>query len=368
MKIPSRVLMTADTVGGVWTYALELGGGLAERGVQIGLAAMGGAPDAHQRRDAESISGLELFASPFKLEWMDEPWEDVERAGKWLLELERQYCPDVIHLNNYAHGSLPFCAPVVAVGHSCVLSWWRAVRGGDAPAEWDRYRDVVRTGLASADLVLAPTAAMLDALHEHYGPLKNAAVCPNGRSVAGGETGGLTACKQPFVFTAGRVWDEAKNLPALEQIAHELPWPVYVAGDNRHPSTQAARTCGACRYLGKLPAKQMLWWLERAAIYALPARYEPFGLSILEAALCGCALVLGDIASLREVWGDAAIYVNPSDPQALAEQLRRLIDRPERRIQLATRAHARALEWNSRRMVEAYLAAYDGLLSQARVA
>lgn len=360
--------MTADTVGGVWTYALELSRGLTARGIGVGLATMGARPDARQRREAAAIEGLELFDSPYKLEWMDEPWEDVERAGAWLLELERQYCPELIHLNNYCHGALPFYAPVVMVGHSCVLSWWRAVRGGDAPADWDRYRRQVRQGLQAAALVLAPTAAMLRALQEHYGPFQNAQVCPNGRSLRAGETGALAATKQPFIFTAGRIWDEAKNLSALEAIAHTLPWPVYVAGDSRHPSRNEDRTSGACRYLGKLNAGQMCWWLERASIYALPARYEPFGLSALEAALCGCALVLGDIPSLREVWGDAAIFVPPVDPTALAEALRRLVETPEERLEMAGRAHARAVQWNSERMVNAYIAAYDSLVTRALVA
>ena len=54
--------------------------------------------------------------------------------------------------------------------------------------------------------------------------------------------------------------------------------------------------------LGKLPAAEMKLWFAHAAIYCLPARYEPFGLSVLEAGLSGCALVLGDIPSLREIW------------------------------------------------------------------
>jgi glycogen synthase len=57
-------------------------------------------------------------------------------------------------------------------------------------------------------------------------------------------------------------------------------------------------------------------WYARASIYALPARYEPFGLSALEAALSGCALILGDIPSLREVWLEAAPYVSPDDESA----------------------------------------------------
>jgi hypothetical protein len=57
------------------------------------------------------------------------------------------------------------------------------------------------------------------------------------------------------------------------------------------------------RCLGPLEASELAGWMHRAAIYALPARYEPFGLSALEAAQAGCALVLGDLSSLREVWG-----------------------------------------------------------------
>jgi hypothetical protein len=95
---------------------------------------------------------------------MDEPWEDVAAAGRWLLGLEARFRPDIVHLNGYAHAALPFEAPVLVVGHSCVLSWWRAVKGVDAPPDWDRYRREVRAGLHAAGLVLAPTRAMLDSL------------------------------------------------------------------------------------------------------------------------------------------------------------------------------------------------------------
>ena len=86
----SRVLMTADTVGGVWAYALQLSGLLAGRGVEITLATMGRQPSVVQRRDAESVAGLKLRTSEYALEWMDDPWQDVEASGEWLLELERE--------------------------------------------------------------------------------------------------------------------------------------------------------------------------------------------------------------------------------------------------------------------------------------
>src|SRR5690606_16526783 len=89
---------------------------------------------------------------------------------------------------------------------------------------------------------------------------------------------------------------------------------------------------------------------RRAPIYCLPARYEPFGLTPLEAATHGCALVLGDIPSLREVWGDAAAFVPPDDTNALARQLNRLIADRAARHKLAERCQARAAQFSRARM------------------
>jgi glycogen(starch) synthase len=103
----------------------------------------------------------------------------------------------------------------------------------------------------------------------------------------------------------------------------------------------------------------VLDWYARAAIYAPPARYEPFGLSALEVALSGCALVLGDIANQRETWQDAAMYVSPDDPQALASALSELIGDGGRREELARRSCRRALTITPERMVCHYLDAYQ---------
>jgi glycosyltransferase involved in cell wall biosynthesis len=105
--------------------------------------------------------------------------------------------------------------------------------------------------------------------------------------------------------------------------------------------------------------------MGRASIYALPARYEPFGLSALEAALAGCALVLGDIPSLRELWRDAALFVDPDDHERLTHTLQRLIDDYELRRTIAQRCRARALAFDSRTMAAGYLRAYE---SASRVA
>jgi glycogen(starch) synthase len=355
---PRKVLMTADTIGGVWTYAIELARGLAERGIEVALATMGDPLNDAQREKADRIPRLKVFESTLKLEWMEDPWRDVEKAGDWLLGLEERFRPDLIHLNGYAHGSLPWSAPKVMVGHSCVLSWWRAVKGEDAPEAWERYAQEVTAGLAAADLVIAPSNAMLNALTQHYGGFRNSRVILNGRD----SKAFRPTAKEPIVFAAGRLWDEAKNLEALETVSPRLPWDVFVAGENIHPDGGEIRPHHT-RLLGRLSQRALAAWLGRASIYCLPARYEPFGLSVLEAALSGCALVLGDIPSLREIWKHRAVFVPPNDPEALEDALNRLIADPDRRSSLAAGARARALQLTPEKMVDAYLGAYRDVLA-----
>jgi glycosyltransferase involved in cell wall biosynthesis len=114
--------------------------------------------------------------------------------------------------------------------------------------------------------------------------------------------------------------------------------------------------------LGQLSQAEIRDWLARASIFVLPARYEPFGLAALEAGLAGCALVLGDIPSLREVWGEAALFVPPEQPAALAAALHALTRDAPRRESFAQRARARALQFTTERMVQGYLRLYTQLV------
>jgi glycogen synthase len=349
-----RVLMTADTVGGVWSYAIELSRAFCARGIDVSMATMGTPLSPAQEAEARDVPTLTLHPSRFKLEWMDEPWADVEAAGEWLLELERTIQPDVVHVNGFVHGALPWTAPVVVVGHSCVLSWWEAVRREPAPSSWNRYRDAVACGLHAADAVVTPTRALLEALSRFYGPPAHATVIPNGRAPARF----LPSTKEEIILTAGRLWDDGKNVGAVCEAASAVRWPVYAAGETRGASG-GERHISAAHALGRLDEAALAEWLGRASIYALPARYEPFGLSVLEAALARCALVLGDIPSLRENWDSAALFVDPEDVDALIWAIDRLADAPALREALAAEAHARARRLTPTRMAAAYASVYQ---------
>ncbi|MGH8635558.1 MAG: glycosyltransferase, partial [Burkholderiales bacterium] len=136
---------------------------------------------------------------------------------------------------------------------------------------------------------------------------------------------------------------------------------VYVAGEERSPEGRTADLRNV-RLLGRLAPVEMLGWFCRASIYVHPAYYEPFGLSVLEAALSRCALILSDIPSLREMWDGCALFVTPEDANALSGALRSLIASASLRGMLAARAYDRALGLNPNGMAEQYLEAYAAAL------
>src|SRR4051812_33310760 len=204
--LPRRVLMSVDAMGGVWPYALELARHLGAAGVEITMAALGREPTRAQRDDLARLPGTALRTGTFKLEWMPDCWDDVRVSGEWLLALEREIKPDLVHLNGFSHGALPWSVPSLVVAHSCVLSWWRAVKGVAAPAEWDRYGEQVRRGVRATDLVIAPTRAMGSSIQELYGRA-DVDIIANGRDPSNELHPGEQ--KHPIVFAAGRLWDEA---------------------------------------------------------------------------------------------------------------------------------------------------------------
>jgi glycogen synthase len=261
--------------------------------------------------------------------------------------------PDVVHLNGYVHAALPWKAPVLVAAHSCVLSWWKAVKAEPPPARLDHYAAAVRRGLNACDQVVAPSRAMATSVVEHYGvaaPL----VISNGRSARR-----TSDVKEPFILCAARLWDEAKNAANLTAAADGLAWPLVLAGDagNHGHVFKNVRMAGRCS------RSAMDSWFRRAAVYAHPALYEPFGLAPLEAAHAGCALVLADIPSLREIWGDAAVFVPPGDPAAWRCALQGLISDPAAREALAAKAASRAKRYTPQRMAGSYLEVYRNLLA-----
>ena len=227
---PKRIMMTTDTIGGVWSYSIDLARWLCANGSTVLLASMGRMPTESQRREARGIPRLLFAPSAYPLEWMPAVTNsDLSKASAWLMRLAQAFRPEIVHLNEYVYASSRWGVPVVVVAHSCVYSWWLAVHGCLPPAEWQPYKDRVERGLASAAAVVAPSKWMEQSLHQLYS-------CDSRVTHAIPNFSGLKsspAPKLPQIFAAGRFWDKAKNLQILEEVAAGVDWPVHVAGDLR---------------------------------------------------------------------------------------------------------------------------------------
>jgi glycosyltransferase involved in cell wall biosynthesis len=146
-------------------------------------------------------------------------------------------------------------------------------------------------------------------------------------------------------------------------------WPVRIAGPVDPPEVAAGQriaATGPVSLLGELSRPKLLAQMQRASIFVSPALYEPFGLAVLEAAASGCALVLADIPSFRELWSGAALFVPPRDSGSLAESLRQLCADPARLGRLQRAAARRARRYCGDRMAQACRQAYLAMLSTGR--
>jgi glycosyltransferase involved in cell wall biosynthesis len=353
-----KVLMTADAVGGVWQYAIDLIAALEQTNTQVLLAVLGPPPSAEQRHQISALRNASLAVGEFALEWMDNSWAEVDRAGDWLLRLASDFGPDVIHLNGYAHAACPWSVPRIVVAHSCVSSWWRAVYNEYPGPAWDEYRRRVKAGLAAADCVVAPSKFMAEAVAALYHfPADRIRVVPNFSRAAFPDV----IPKERFILASGRAWDPAKNLGVLIEAARDVPWEVRIAGDVRFEQHVIAPQTHVS-WLGKISHPALMQEMSRAAIFAHPALYEPFGLSVLEAANAGCALVLSDIAPMRELWDSAALFVHARESAAWGAAMSSLIAEPARIEQLGTFARRKAAEYSTARAADSYMQLYRDLV------
>lgn len=359
-----HVLVTADTIGGVWTYAKELVTGLVRRGARVTLVSFGDIPTPAQIEWIDGLGGVDFRPTAFRLEWMQEAEQDVLSSREFLLSVIKETRPDVLHLNQFCYGSLNVDIPKVVVAHSDVLSWWTSVKN-EIPGDisWLRwYREAVSHGLQGATTVVAPSRWMLKQIETLYGAPANGVVIYNGRTPT---LFNPHISKDDYVLSVGRLWDSGKQVSLLARI--ESPSPIFVVGAEQHADQSLRgdqRLASNTKFFvkGIQTEGQLRHWYSRASIYAATSRYEPFGLAPLEAALSRCALVANDIPSFREIWGETACYFRANDPSSLQKRIERLRADRVLRMTYANLAYNRARQrYTSERMVDEYMKLYHDM-------
>lgn len=353
-----KLLLTTDAVGGVWHYTAELANALAARGVESVVAVLGPPPSADQRamlRPDAAPAPITLVTTDLPLDWTCADAAPVRAAGVAIAALAADHDVDLVHYNMptlAAAAALP--VPSVAVAHGCVSTWWEAARDTPLAADYHWHRTLTGEGLRAVDRVVAPTAAYAAIVARQYRLTKPVLAVHNGRTPAGEVD--PAAPVADLALTVGRLWDGVKNVALLDGAAARLPIPFLAAGAARGPHGETIRL-QHLRELGHLSGKQLAAHLARRPIFVSAASFEPFGLAVLEAAQAGCALVLADIPTFRELWDGAAQFV-PLDSDGWCRAIEALVLDQPRRAALGEAARARAARYTPDATADRMLALY----------
>ena len=355
-----RVFLTTDTVGGVWRYSMAIAAGVAARGWHCTIATMGPRASEAQREEALGIGGCALIETGLPLEWTARTPTDLADAARALNALLQRDGAQSVHLHTPCLAAYAWSVPVIAVAHSCVGTWWHAVYNSPAPPDFHWRMALMAKGLRDADGVIAPSQAMAASLRDRYQPGRKIEIVHNGLDPVPASQ----VARNRSVLSAGRLWDQGKNMAVLDSASCMLDAPVLAAGAALGPDG-AQFTSHGILCLGHLSPAGLRARMAQAGVFAAPSLYEPFGLAVLEAAQLATPLVLADNPTFRELWDGAAIFVDPHDAQAWADACRLILDAPGRGLAWGRRAQARAAHYTARHMVDASMALHIDAILQA---
>ncbi|ODP36447.1 glycosyltransferase family 4 protein [Sphingomonas turrisvirgatae] len=355
-----RVLITTDAVGGVWQYSVDLARELGVLGVECVLALLGPPPSPAQRAEAQAIATATLIETGLPLDWLCDGPKPVLAAGAAIGDLARAQRVDLVQLNMPTLGAAsPIGVPTVAVTHGCVSTWWQAAkRGQPLDPMFDWHRRLMGEGLRAADRLVAPTASYARVVARHYGLRHAPAVVHNGRTALPARTSAM----HDRALTVGRLWDKVKRAALLDTAAARLTVPFDAAGTVTGPHGEQVDLANL-HLLGTLDGAALGDRLASRPVFVSAASFEPFGLAVLEAAQAGCALVLSDISSFRELWDGAALFVAGDDAAAYVHAIDTLIGDSALRHRLGEAARQRAARYTPQAMAARMHGIYAGLLA-----
>ncbi len=188
----------------------------------------------------------------------------------------------------------------------------------------------------------------------------------------------LEACRRehgldrPFLLFVGHLFPN-KNmenlLRALALLRDRIPHELLIVGGRRWKHAHIDRLIeelalrDRVRFIGPLPQDELVALYNLASCFTFPSFYETFGLAMVEAMACGCPVVASTTGALREIAGDAAVYADPHDPQAIARAIEGLIGDDARRREYGRRARARSMRYRWRHTALETLRAFCGVMN-----
>jgi glycosyltransferase involved in cell wall biosynthesis len=314
----------------------------------------------------------------------------VERSGSYSvreqvavpLVLGRQR-PDLFHAPHYVLPPLTRCKSVVTI-HDCIHLRFPEYLPNRFALRYARA-SIWMAARTSRRILTVSEASKRDILRFFDVPPEKIAVIYNGideRFHLQPPEEEMARVKQryqlegDFVLYVGNVKPH-KNLGRLLDAFHLVRQggldhlKLVVIGDEISKYTELRRAVHRLnlhkhiRFLGFMPDASLAVLYRLAAVFVFPSLYEGFGLPPLEAMASGCPVVTSNVSSLPEVVDDAAVLVDPTEAESIADGVRRVLTDPTLAAALRVRGLARAAEFSWERSVRKIRAIYGEVAAGA---
>ena len=176
---------------------------------------------------------------------------------------------------------------------------------------------------------------------------------------------------EQFVLFVGAV-QRHKAVPLLIRAFRDLnagDVQLVIAGATHNDEASVTAAAGGDPRVVRLPDvsdDELAWLYRRAAVLAIPSRYEGFGIPLVEAMQFGCPVIAATAGAMPEITGDAALLVPPDDQQALSGALARVLADDALRAQLIDAGRARAASFSWQRAAHETIDVYRAALATSR--
>ncbi|MBR0149855.1 MAG: glycosyltransferase family 4 protein [Synergistaceae bacterium] len=139
--------------------------------------------------------------------------------------------------------------------------------------------------------------------------------------------------KENFCFHVSNLNAHNKNVPRLIEAAKKYGFRLIlggsVRGDEGRKQLEALMAGnGNITYTGQLTDEELRSYYMRAKVFALPSLWEGVGMVALEAAACGCGIVMTNHGAPKEYYSGLAELVNPKSSDDIGRAVMKLLDAP----------------------------------------
>ena len=359
-----KLLMTTDVKSEVWDYSLTLSRALLKHiNAEILMISLGGNPTDTQREELKDLN-IEFQFTDFS----PDLFADIE-ANPDILKMKslfestiKEFNPHIVHLN-HGYPNFDFNKPCVFACHGDLLNkkMWHSDtnRHGSLHQNLLNYKQIINKNLNKSDIIIAQSRFIAECIIKTYNFRKGIKIIYNGIDYK--PYSGMP--ETPTLLASGDLSDRSKNINLLLNIAYKLPdnIKIKIIGESL-PDKKLPRNV---EFLGNLSGSELQEVYKNSSIYLALSSYEPNGLSSIQAAYSGCAILANDIPVFKELWGDCACIFEKDNVNSLMRCINNLVENRNLLELTSKNCQAKALSsFNSKRMAYEYINLYKNILKK----